>query len=176
MWNLDSLPEREFSRIHIVESLQAVHKFDIFAVCESSLNEFILMKICLSRFLVFSTLQRIKSKPLEITISNFQKVFIMIICRHYALMISLFTTGQPQACLGKPKLAQNQVLAIIVPFFNREFVSKRHSVFISMILSLCQNFNDYFSNQCSSNHTSSMLGFQTFFLSIHLKERFPVLF
>ena len=41
MWNLDSLAAREFSRILIVESLQAVHKFHILAVCESSLNEFI---------------------------------------------------------------------------------------------------------------------------------------
>ena len=38
-WNLDSLPVREVSRISVVESLQAVHNFDIFAVCESSLHE-----------------------------------------------------------------------------------------------------------------------------------------
>ena len=94
--------------------------------------------ICLSWFRVFSTLRRIKSKPLEITTSNFQKMFIMIICRHYALMTSLFITGHPQTCLGMPKLARNQVLAIVLPFVT-EFVSKRHSVFISMILSLYQN-------------------------------------
>ena len=41
MWNLDSLPARDYSRIPIVESVHAVHNFDIFAVCESSLNELI---------------------------------------------------------------------------------------------------------------------------------------
>ena len=41
MWNLDSLPSRDYSRIPVVESLQAVHNFDIFAVCKSSLNELI---------------------------------------------------------------------------------------------------------------------------------------
>ena len=39
MWNFNSLSARGFSRIPIVESLQVVHKFDIFTVCESSLNE-----------------------------------------------------------------------------------------------------------------------------------------
>ena len=41
MWNLDSLPARDYSRIPVIESLQAVHNFDLFAVCESSLNELI---------------------------------------------------------------------------------------------------------------------------------------
>ena len=40
-WNLDSLPAREFSRISVIESLQAVLNSDIFAVCESSLHEHI---------------------------------------------------------------------------------------------------------------------------------------
>ena len=38
---MDSRPAREFSRISVVESLQGVHNFDIFAVCESSLHEHI---------------------------------------------------------------------------------------------------------------------------------------
>ena len=36
MWDWDSLPSRNYSRISIVESLQAVHNFDIFAIYESS--------------------------------------------------------------------------------------------------------------------------------------------
>ena len=39
MWNLDSLPARDYSRISVIESLQAVHDFDLFAICESSLHE-----------------------------------------------------------------------------------------------------------------------------------------
>ena len=39
MWNLDSLPARDYSRIPVIESLQAVHDFDMFAICESSLHE-----------------------------------------------------------------------------------------------------------------------------------------
>ena len=39
MWNLDSLPARNFARIPFLETLQDFHKFDIFAICESSLND-----------------------------------------------------------------------------------------------------------------------------------------
>ena len=39
MWNLDSLPARDYSRIPVIESLKAVHDFDLFAICESSLNK-----------------------------------------------------------------------------------------------------------------------------------------
>ena len=41
MWNLDSLPARGFSRIPVIESLQSVHDFDLFGICESSLHEHI---------------------------------------------------------------------------------------------------------------------------------------
>ena len=41
MWNLDSLPARDFSRVPVIESLQAVHNFDLFAICESSLTDII---------------------------------------------------------------------------------------------------------------------------------------
>ena len=41
LWNLDSLPARDYSRIPVIDSLQAVHNFDLFAICESSLNELI---------------------------------------------------------------------------------------------------------------------------------------
>ena len=39
VWNLDSLPARNFARIPFIESLQDLYKFDFFAVCESSLND-----------------------------------------------------------------------------------------------------------------------------------------
>ena len=35
MWNLDSLPARDYSRIPVIESLQAVHDFDLFAICKN---------------------------------------------------------------------------------------------------------------------------------------------
>ena len=38
VWNLDSLPARDYARIPLIESLQAEHSFDIFGVCESALN------------------------------------------------------------------------------------------------------------------------------------------
>ena len=39
MWNLDSLPARDYSRIPIIEGLQSIYSFDLFAICESSLND-----------------------------------------------------------------------------------------------------------------------------------------
>ena len=39
MRNLDSLPTRDYSRIPVIESLQAVHDFDLCDICESSRNE-----------------------------------------------------------------------------------------------------------------------------------------
>ena len=39
VWNLDSLPARQFARIPLIETFQATYDFDIFGVCESSLNE-----------------------------------------------------------------------------------------------------------------------------------------
>ena len=38
VWNLDSLPARDYARIPLIESFQAEHKFDIFGVCESALT------------------------------------------------------------------------------------------------------------------------------------------
>ena len=38
VWNLDSLPARDFARIPLIESFQATYEFDIFGVCESLLN------------------------------------------------------------------------------------------------------------------------------------------
>ena len=42
VWNLDSLPAREFARIPLIETFQATYNFDLFGVCESSLNSSIL--------------------------------------------------------------------------------------------------------------------------------------
>ena len=39
VWNLDSLPAREYARIPLIESLQAEYSFDIFGVCESALTK-----------------------------------------------------------------------------------------------------------------------------------------
>ena len=39
IWNLDSLPARDFARIPLIETLQCTYDFDIFGVCESMLNE-----------------------------------------------------------------------------------------------------------------------------------------
>ena len=39
VWNLDSLPARDFARIPLIESLQATYDFDMFGVCESMLTE-----------------------------------------------------------------------------------------------------------------------------------------
>ena len=39
VWNLDSLPARDFARIPLIESLQASYDFDIFGVCESMLTK-----------------------------------------------------------------------------------------------------------------------------------------
>ena len=38
VWNLDSIPARDFARIPLIETLQATYDFDIFGVCESFLN------------------------------------------------------------------------------------------------------------------------------------------
>ena len=38
VWNLDSLPARDYARIPLIESFQAEYKFDIFGVCESALK------------------------------------------------------------------------------------------------------------------------------------------
>ena len=38
MWNLDSIPARNYCRISLIESFQAVYDFDIFGACESSLT------------------------------------------------------------------------------------------------------------------------------------------
>ena len=38
VWNLDSLPARDYARIPLIESLQAEHRFDLFGVVESALN------------------------------------------------------------------------------------------------------------------------------------------
>ncbi len=38
VWNLDSLPARDYARIPLIESFQASYKFDIFGICESSLT------------------------------------------------------------------------------------------------------------------------------------------
>ena len=39
IWNLDSLPARNFARIPLIESLQSECNFDLFGICESMLNE-----------------------------------------------------------------------------------------------------------------------------------------
>ena len=38
VWNLDSIPAREYARIPLIETLQATYSFDLFGVCESSLR------------------------------------------------------------------------------------------------------------------------------------------
>ena len=38
MWNLDSLPARDFARIPLLESFQAEYSLDMFGVCESALS------------------------------------------------------------------------------------------------------------------------------------------
>ena len=38
VWNVDSLPARDFSRIPLIEALQDSHSFDIFGICESLLS------------------------------------------------------------------------------------------------------------------------------------------
>ena len=38
VWNLDSLPARDFARIPLIESLQNAYDFDMFGVCESMLT------------------------------------------------------------------------------------------------------------------------------------------
>ena len=39
VWNLDSIPARDFARIPLIETLQATYNFDIFGVCESFLDK-----------------------------------------------------------------------------------------------------------------------------------------
>ena len=39
VWNLDSLPARDFARIPLIESFQAVNKLDFFGLCETALTE-----------------------------------------------------------------------------------------------------------------------------------------
>ena len=39
LWNLDSIPARDYARIPGIESFQAVYNLDIFGVCESSLTK-----------------------------------------------------------------------------------------------------------------------------------------
>ena len=38
IWNLDSLPAREYARIPLIESFQAEQKLDFFGICETSLT------------------------------------------------------------------------------------------------------------------------------------------
>ena len=38
VWNLDSIPAREYAIIPLIETLQATYSFDLFGVCESSLS------------------------------------------------------------------------------------------------------------------------------------------
>ena len=38
VWNLDSLPARDYARIPLLEAFQAEYNLDIFGVCESALN------------------------------------------------------------------------------------------------------------------------------------------
>ena len=37
VWNLDSLPARDFARIPLIESLHTTYDFDMFGMCESML-------------------------------------------------------------------------------------------------------------------------------------------
>ena len=39
VWNLDSLPARDFASIPLIETLQTTYDFDMFGVCESMLTE-----------------------------------------------------------------------------------------------------------------------------------------
>ena len=39
VWNLDSIPARDFARIPLIETFQATYDFDLFGVCESLLNK-----------------------------------------------------------------------------------------------------------------------------------------
>ena len=39
VWNLDSLPARDFARVPLIESFQATYDIDMFEVCESMLAE-----------------------------------------------------------------------------------------------------------------------------------------
>ena len=39
VWNLDSLPAREFARVPLIESLQSTYDFDLFGVCKSMLTD-----------------------------------------------------------------------------------------------------------------------------------------
>ena len=39
VWNLDSLPARDFARIPLIETLQCTYDFDLFGICESMLSE-----------------------------------------------------------------------------------------------------------------------------------------
>ena len=39
VWNLDSIPARDYARIPLIESFLATYEFDIFGVCKSLLNK-----------------------------------------------------------------------------------------------------------------------------------------
>ena len=39
VWNLDSLPARDFARVPLIETLQSTYDFDLFGICESMLSE-----------------------------------------------------------------------------------------------------------------------------------------
>ncbi len=39
VWNLDSLPARDFARVPLIESFQAAYNFDLFGICESALTK-----------------------------------------------------------------------------------------------------------------------------------------
>ena len=38
VWNLDSIPTRDYARIPLIETFQSIHNVDILGVCESSLT------------------------------------------------------------------------------------------------------------------------------------------
>ena len=39
VWNVNSIPARDYARIPLIESFQVTYDFDIFGVCESLLNK-----------------------------------------------------------------------------------------------------------------------------------------
>ena len=91
IWNLDSLPARDFARIALIESLQATYDFDFFGVCDSMLtghisNDDILISYCgrnygqqeRDLYLLSCSHQNRTIKDFEDYIKSFEKIYEII--------------------------------------------------------------------------------------------------
>ena len=77
VWNLDSLPARDFARIPLIETLQSTYDFDILDMCESMLK--IVFQMTRFSSMVFPLMSSGQTKLLTLEMG----VFVYIIRNPY---------------------------------------------------------------------------------------------